>query len=100
MMIERLKQYQEVSMSLPERVYVFRAGVSEVRYFDTHSSPAVLKCVAGTAQHRPQRRASQDNRRFQESELERWASRNTLPTSVDDLHMRWQALPHPKLAPQ
>jgi hypothetical protein len=36
MMIERLKQYQEVSKSLPERVYVFRKGVSQVRYFDTH----------------------------------------------------------------
>jgi hypothetical protein len=32
MMIERLKRYQEVSKSLPERVFVFRDGVSEVRY--------------------------------------------------------------------
>ena len=37
-MIERLNQYQEVSNSLPERVYVLRKGVSEVRYFDTYSS--------------------------------------------------------------
>ncbi|KAF8558356.1 Piwi-domain-containing protein, partial [Imleria badia] len=34
MMIERLKRYQEVSRSLPERVYVFRDGVSEGQ-FDT-----------------------------------------------------------------
>lgn len=38
MMIERLKRYQEVSKSLPERVYVFRDGVSEVRNFDPHAS--------------------------------------------------------------
>ena len=35
MMIERLKRYQEVSKTLPERVYVFRDGVSEVRTFDS-----------------------------------------------------------------
>ncbi|KAG8214738.1 hypothetical protein J3R82DRAFT_9827 [Butyriboletus roseoflavus] len=34
MMIERLKRYQEVSKSLPDRVYVFRDGVSEGQ-FDT-----------------------------------------------------------------
>lgn len=34
MMIERLKKYQEVSKSLPDRVYVFRDGVSEGQ-FDT-----------------------------------------------------------------
>jgi eukaryotic translation initiation factor 2C len=34
MMIERLKRYQEVSKSLPERVFVFRDGVSEGQ-FDT-----------------------------------------------------------------
>lgn len=31
MMIERLKRYREVSNTLPERIYVFRDGVSEVR---------------------------------------------------------------------
>ncbi|KAH0832181.1 Piwi-domain-containing protein [Lanmaoa asiatica] len=34
MMVERLKRYQEVSRSLPDRVYVFRDGVSEGQ-FDT-----------------------------------------------------------------
>lgn len=33
MMIERLLRYQEVSRTLPDRVYVFRDGVSEVRHF-------------------------------------------------------------------
>ncbi|KAF8133993.1 Piwi domain-containing protein [Boletus edulis] len=34
MMIERLKRYQEVSKTLPDRIYVFREGVSEGQ-FDT-----------------------------------------------------------------
>ncbi|KIJ17922.1 hypothetical protein PAXINDRAFT_167846 [Paxillus involutus ATCC 200175] len=34
MMVERLKRYQEVSKSLPDRIYVFRDGVSEGQ-FDT-----------------------------------------------------------------
>ncbi|KAG8214739.1 argonaute-like protein [Butyriboletus roseoflavus] len=32
MMIERLKRYQEVNKSLPERVYVFRCGVSNAQF--------------------------------------------------------------------
>ena len=36
MMIERLERYQEASKSLPDRVYVFRSGVSEARDLDPH----------------------------------------------------------------
>lgn len=38
MMIERLKRYQVVSRTLPDRVYVFRDGVSEVRDLGFYSS--------------------------------------------------------------
>ncbi|KAF8843201.1 Piwi-domain-containing protein [Paxillus ammoniavirescens] len=34
MMVERLKRYQEVSKSLPDRIYVFRDGVSEGQFND------------------------------------------------------------------
>jgi len=89
MMITRLQLFQQRAKTLPQRVLVYRDGVSEVRFLHCEGVYRLFKQDSGTIQHCPGGRASGDF----ESLPEIRPAKETLSPQADYCHL-WQKASH------